>query len=225
MILYHGSTEIVEVPTYGKGSLTNDYGRGFYCTEIPELAREWACPTVKDGFSNKYDFDISDLNVLYLNKDGYNILNWIAILLNNRIFPKRSPISRQGSKYILDEFLPDISGYDVICGYRADDSYFSYAKDFLNNTISLSQLSQAMKLGELGDQVVLMSPKAFEKIKFIEYEIVDGSIYNPRRMERENRAKRTYLDNHGMDFEISKNDLFVRDILSERVRNDDERLR
>ena len=224
MILYHGSPEIVEVPVYGKGSETNDYGRGFYCTEAQELAKEWACPTVKDGFSNKYELDLSDLKVLYLNKEGYNILNWIAILLNNRKFPKRSPIARQASKYILEEFLPDISGYDVIWGYRADDSYFSYAKDFLNNTISVNQLSQAMKLGELGEQVVLMSPKAFEKIRFLEYEIVDGSIYNPRRMDRENRARSAYLDNHGADFEISQGDLFVRDIISQKVKNDDPRL-
>ena len=224
MILYHGSPEIVEVPVYGKGSENNDYGRGFYCTEVAELAKEWACPTVKDGFSNKYELDLSDLKVLYLNKEGYNILNWIAILLNNRKFPKRSPIARQASKYILEEFLPDISGYDVIWGYRADDSYFSYAKDFLNNTISVNQLSQAMKLGELGEQVVLMSPKAFKRIRFLEYEIVDGSIYNPRRMDRENRARSAYLDNHGADFEISQGDLFVRDIITQQVKNDDPRL-
>lgn len=224
MIIYHGSPEIVEVPTYGLGSDKNDYGRGFYCTENIELAKEWACPTVKNGFSNKYEFDLSDLNVLYLNKEGYNILNWIAILLDNRIFPKRSPIAKQASKYILSEFLPDISGYDVIWGYRADDSYFTYAKDFLNNGISVNQLSQAMRLGELGEQIVLMTPKAFEKILFIEYEIADGSIYYPKRMEREDRAKRAYLNNHGMDFEISSDDLFVRDILSEKVKNNDPRL-
>lgn len=224
MILYHGSPEIVEVPTYGKGSETNDYGRGFYCTESPELAKEWACPTIKDGFANKYELDLSDLKVLYLNKEGYNILNWIAILLDNRIFQKRTPISRQASDYILRVFLPDISGYDVIWGYRADDSYFSYAKDFLNNTISVNQLSKAMKLGELGEQIVLMSPKAFEKIKFVGYEIADGSVYNSQRMERENRARRAYLDNHGEDFTISKNDLFVRDIIAEQVKNDDPRL-
>ena len=224
MILYHGSPEIVEAPVYGKGSETNDYGRGFYCTETQELAKEWACPTIKGGFSNKYEFDLTDLKVLHLNKEGYNILNWIAILLNNRKFPKRSPIARQASKYILEEFLPDISGYDVIWGYRADDSYFYYAKDFLNNTISVNQLSQAMKLGELGEQVVLMSSKAFEKIKFLEYEIVDGSIYNPRRMDRESRARNAYLDNHGADFEISQGDLFVRDIISQKVKNDDPRL-
>lgn len=225
MILYHGSSEIVEVPTYGLGSDKNDYGRGFYCTQNPELAKEWACPTIKNGFANEYEFDITDLKVLYLNKGGYNILNWMAILLNNRVFQKRSPISRQASDYILKEFLPDISGYDVICGYRADDSYFSYAKDFLNNAISVSQLSKAMKLGELGEQVVLMSPKAFEKINFNKYEIADGSIYNDKRMQREERARKAYLNNHGTDFIISSDDLFVRDILAEQVKNNDPRLR
>lgn len=224
MNLYHGSSEIVEVPVYGKGSETNDYGRGFYCTESLELAKEWACPTVKDGFANQYELDISDLKVLHLNKEGYSILNWIAILLNNRTFPKRSPIAKQAGKYIRERFLPDISGYDVIRGYRADDSYFAYARDFLNNSISVGQLSAAMKLGELGEQIVLMTPKAFEKIRFVGYEIADGSVYYPRRMERESRAKGMYLAGHGSDFEISENDLFVRDIISGKVENDDPRL-
>ena len=69
----------------------------------------------------------------------------------------------------LYNFSINVNAFDLITGYRADDSYFSYAKDFLNNVISVSQLSQAMKLGELGEQIVLMSPKAFDKIKFIEY--------------------------------------------------------
>lgn len=224
MILYHGSPKIVEKPTFGVGSNKNDYGQGFYCTESPELVKEWACPTMENGFANKYELDISDLNVLYLNKDGYNILNWMAILLNNRIFEKRSPISKEASKYILEEFLPDISGFDIIWGYRADDSYFTYAKDFLNNTISVNQLAKAMKLGELGEQVVLMTSKAFEKIEFLGYEIAKAEIYNKLRMEREERARTAYLNNHGADFDIYSDELYVRDILTGQVKNDDPRL-
>lgn len=51
MVLYHGSPEIVEKPIFGFGSDKNDYGRGFYCTEKIELAKEWACPTIKIIFS------------------------------------------------------------------------------------------------------------------------------------------------------------------------------
>lgn len=41
MRIYHGSENIIEKPEYGKGKTTNDYGRGFYCTESFDLAREW----------------------------------------------------------------------------------------------------------------------------------------------------------------------------------------
>lgn len=225
MIIYHGSKEIVMKPTFGVGSERNDYGRGFYCTQSIELAKEWACPTLTDGFANRYELDLDGMNVLYLNKYGYHILNWIAVLLQNRIFPKRSPVARQAERYILSEFLPDISGYDVICGYRADDSCFSYAKDFLNNTISVQQLSRAMRLGELGEQIVLMSEAAFERIQFKDYEIADGSIYHSKRMEREGRARKAYLDNHGQDFVGATDDLYVLDIIRGQVKNDDQRLR
>ena len=225
MILYHGSPKAIETPLYGYGSKENDYGLGFYCTQSNDLAKEWACPTVQSGFSNKYELDMDGLRVLHLNSDGYHILNWIAILLQNRIFAKRSPVARQANSYILNEFLPDISGYDVVIGYRADDSYFSYAKDFLNNTISVNQLSQAMKLGELGEQVVLKSEKAFQQIHFQGYEIADGSIYNPRRMARETRARTAYPSNHGADFSMISNEIYVLDIIREGMKNDDPRLR
>ena len=225
MILYHGSPKAIETPLYGYGSKENDYGLGFYCTQSNDLAKEWVCPTVQSGFSNKYELDMDGLRVLHLNSDGYHILNWIAILLQNRIFAKRSPVARQANSYILNEFLPDISGYDVVIGYRADDSYFSYAKDFLNNTISVNQLSQAMKLGELGEQVVLKSEKAFQQIHFKGYEIADGSIYNPRRMARETRARTAYLSNHGADFSMISNEIYVLDIIREGMKNDDPRLR
>lgn len=225
MILYHGSSEIVEKPTYGKGYAHNDYGRGFYCTESLNLAKEWACPETKDGFANKYEFNTKGLKILRLNSSKYHILNWIAILLNNRIFAKRSPISKAASDYIQKEFLPDLSPYDVICGYRADDSYFTYAKDFLNNTISVEQLAKAMKLGNLGEQIVLMSPKAFNHISFIGYEIADSNIYSELRQNREKEARTAYLQKQVNAFSFTKDEIFVRDILQQEIKNDDPRLR
>ena len=39
---------------------------------------------------------------------------------------------------------------------------FSFARDFVKNAITVSQLSKAMELGQLGLQVVLHSERAFE---------------------------------------------------------------
>ena len=103
--------------------------------------------------------------------------------------------------------------------------HHSATENFLNNTISVNQLSQAMKLGELGEQVVLKSEKAFGQIRFQGYEIADGSIYNPRRMAREDRARKAYLTNHGADFSVVSNEIYVLDIIREGMKNDDPRLR
>ena len=37
----------------------------------------------------------------------------------------------------MEKYNIDISEYDLIIGYRADDSYFRFAEDFLNNSINL----------------------------------------------------------------------------------------
>ena len=38
--IYHGSPKVIERLVFGEGKVHNDYGRGFYCTEHAELAKE-----------------------------------------------------------------------------------------------------------------------------------------------------------------------------------------
>ena len=80
--------------------------------------------------------------MLNLNEDGYNILNWLAKLLENRKFVIADGLPQQAKDYLLKNFAVDYKSYDVIVGYRADDSYFSYASDFVNNTLSLNDLGE-----------------------------------------------------------------------------------
>ncbi len=222
IILYHGSENIIEKPEFGKGALHNDYGRGFYCTENIELAKEWACASQHNGYANVYEFDITGLKCLNLNSPEYNILNWLAILADNRTYWQNGSISEQAKKYVKDNFLPDISEYDVITGYRADDSYFSFAQDFVANTISLQKLSEAMRLGKLGEQIVLKSPKAFDQIKFLGYESAEAGEYYLKKSEREREARKEYRSRKKEVANI--NDLFILDIIREGIKNGDARL-
>jgi len=223
-VLYHGSREIVEKPSLSKSSPQNDYGRGFYCTESIELAKEWACFSVDDGYVNSYKIDVSDLSVLNLSADKYNILNWLALLLKNRVFATTSPVSQEAKEYIIGNFSVDTSQADVIIGYRADDSYFSFAKDFVNNIITIKMLARAMFLGNLGEQVVLMSGKAFETILFAGHQQVDGKIYNAKRMLRDNKARDEYLSAGRKVNILSSDDLFIVDIIRGGIKNDDTRI-
>ena len=133
-----------------------------------ELAKEWACLSGNDGYANHYLLDTSGLSVLNLNGPEYNILNWLAVLLENRKFNVADGMPLRAKNYLLANFKINYKGYDIIIGYRANDSYFSYAGDFINGTLSLNALSEAMRLGKLGEQVVLKSKKAFEALKFDE---------------------------------------------------------
>lgn len=189
--IFHGSPSIIQRPVFGMGNPKNDYGLGFYCTRVPELAKEWACPSPSDGYANKYQIDTEKLDILNLS-DGYGVLCWLAILLENRTFDINTPVMREAKQFLLERFLPDYQNRDIIIGYRADDSYFSFAKAFLSNTISLDAVGKAMRLGLLGEQICIKSQKAFDKLEYLGYDIADGSDYYRKRMIRDEQARNDF---------------------------------
>ena len=223
LTIYHGSQQIVETPKFGMGKKYNDYGQGFYCTENIELAKEWACPVKNDGYSNKYIMHLEGMNVMHLTKGEFNILNWLAILLANRRFDITSSIGNNAREFILSRFMPDTTNVDVMIGYRADDSYFSFAEDFVNNTISLKDLNFAMQLGTLGEQVVLLSERSFGQIEFAGYEVADYREYYYMRAKRDQNARTAYA-NRKKNFDQLMDDIFILDIMREDMNHDDPRL-
>lgn len=221
--LLHGSDHIIETPTYSLGKPHNDYGQGFYCTEDLEMAREWACKENKDGFVNEYNFNTDGLNVLNLLDGKHSVLNWMALLLKNRIFALQDEIAIDARKYIIENYSVDISRYDVVIGYRADDSYFSYAQSFVSNTLQLKSLNRALKLGKLGTQTALVSKRAFKQIEFIKAEPVDKEMYYPNFLSRDITARTTY-QNAIKKSRSYRDDIFVMDILREEMKNDNPRI-
>lgn len=222
-IIYHGSQQIVEIPQFGIGKEYNDYGQGFYCTENIELAKEWACPIKNNGYSNKYILHLDGLNVMHLTKGEFNILNWLAILLSNRKFDISSPIGSNAREFILSRFMPDTTDVDIMIGYRADDSYFSFAQDFVAGAISYRQLGEAMRLGKLGEQIVLVSEKAFDRIRYVSNSPAEASVYYKRKKERDKVARKAYRGTKSE--ELSPNELLIVDIIREEMKQDDVRLR
>ena len=222
LFLYHGSSEIIEKPIFGKGKAYNDYGRGFYCTENFELAKEWACTEGIDGYANQYEIETDGLKILNLSSDEYTVLHWLALLMTYRKLRLSTPVMKRGAEWLKEHFLVNIEDYDVIIGYRADDSYFSFARAFVSNEISLGQLSHAMKLGKLGEQFVLKSREAFEAIQFVSYVASDNTIYYARRKARDDAARAAFfaeLERADMD------GIYIRDLIRGEVKADDPRLR
>lgn len=218
--IYHGSERVIETPTFGEGKQHNDFGLGFYCTESSDLAKEWAVSSLRDGFSNRYTLDVEFLKILRLNSPDYTILNWMAILVEHRLFSIKTPVARRAKQYLIEHFGVNVNAYDVIVGYRADDSYFDYAEAFLNNAITMEQLSRAMRLGKLGEQIVIKSRFAFSKLKYEGFEVAEKDAYYVLRKARDEEANQTYLD----ILTEEADGLYIQDIIRGGVTNDDPRI-
>lgn len=223
MIVYHGSDHIIQSPVYNGSKRTNDYGYGFYTTESIELAKEWACSDGQDGVVNIYEIDLDSLRVLNLNSPDLNILNWLAILTKYRSYWQKGSVAEEAKAYLQRNFFIETSDYDVIIGYRADDSYFSFAQDFVSGAISLSKLTEAMHLGKLGEQIVFKSKESFSHIRFIDAQPVDGIVYYEKKSIRDREARRAYRNTKLSPDGI--NELFMLDIMREEIKNGDPRLR
>ena len=222
MIVYHGSDHIVDIPVYNGSKRTNDYGYGFYTTESIDLAKEWACSDNRDGFANTYELNMEGLNILRLNSHEYSILNWLAILTRYRSYWQNGSIAEEAKNYLQEHFFIDPAPFDIIIGYRADDSYFTFARDFVSGTISLRKLSEAMNLGKLGEQIVLKSPAAFEQIRFIGAEPADAVTYYEKKSIRDRDARRAYRNVRKTSDGI--NEIYMLDIMREEIKNGDLRL-
>ena len=218
--IYHGSEQIIEVPTFGLGKKNNDFGLGFYCTKNNDLAKEWAVSSLRNGFSNRYSLDTEYLNILNLNSPNYTILNWIAVLVEHRLFSIKTPVAHRAKRYLIENFGINVNAFDLITGYRADDSYFDYAESFLNNGISVEQLARAMHLGKLGEQIVIKSKFAFSRLKYEGFDVAEKEHHYVLRKARNDEANQLYLEM----LEKESDGLYIQDIMRGGIKNDDPRI-
>ncbi len=170
MKIFHGSKKIIKEPKYKGSNSENDYGASFYLTFDLEAAKAWACRNDSAGVVNEYDFNFEkyqNLKILDLtNGDKFSVLNWLSILVHFRELDSAFLRKNQYTINWLKKFYINVEEYDVIKGYRADDSYFRFPKSFLNNDLAFEDLEYAFKLGNLGVQYAFMSEKAIKILKF-----------------------------------------------------------
>ena len=171
LILFHGTSKKIVVPTYGEGEKKHDYGQGFYLTESIDLAKEWAVcrPNEENGWIHKYQLDTAELKILDFQDKG--VLSWLAELMKHRDAAD-SKRYRILSKKFIEKYGVDTKDYDVIRGWRANASYFYIAKEFVRDNIDIDILEELLSLGDLGIQYCIKSEFAYSKL----HELEDGLI-------------------------------------------------
>ena len=195
VILYHGTSDMIVSPAYGKGDEKHDYGKGFYLTENVGLAKEWAVckPNETNGWVHKYELDCEGLNILDFEK--LDVLSWLAELMKHRDAADSKRYRMLASKFI-EKYGVDTDGYDVIKGWRANASYFYIAKEFVRDNIDVEILEELLSLGGLGIQYCIKSELAYSKLKEIENSIisVNYSEFNILYNKRDNDARQKMRD-------------------------------
>ena len=205
LILYHGSQVESFTPTYGLGNDTHDYGRGFYTTADIELGREWAVgqQANADGWLHAYEVDLGALKVFDFADVG--VLTWLAELMKHRPADDTPSYIRDSVRFI-SRYGVDISGYDVVKGWRADASYFFIARMFVRNQVDVSILGELLSLGDLGVQYFFQSERAFTALKERQdlKERVSMAEYKSRFDARDDQARRRMVE---LVYDLSRNPL------------------
>ncbi|MBE5870599.1 MAG: DUF3990 domain-containing protein [Lachnospiraceae bacterium] len=193
--VYHGTTNDSLVPDYNYNNKNNDYGKGLYTTPDIELAKQWAYSGYTGGgvgYTYEYEIDLDGLNVLDFTK--LDSMHWLAELVYNREIDVRAEreIYEDNRKRLLDKYKIDTSMYDIIIGYRADDSYFVYAKDFVSGLIYRDTLDRALRLGELDLQVFIRSQMAFNRLIEVDGPVKVDPRYRNKYISRDRAAREEY---------------------------------
>ena len=172
-LIYHGSNKIVKKPLYGFGKKENDYGQGFYTTSVKEKAEDWALLKNGEHWCNVYSLpnDFDGLKVFNLDECG--LAAWVSEVLFNR-GPGNNFNDNEFYAEFCDKYRVNMKDYDIIIGYRADDSYFAIIEHFLLGTITIFDVVKFFEKGELGKQIFLQSRKAIDAVRYVDAYRVDN---------------------------------------------------
>lgn len=162
LIIYHGSTVVVDTPQILQSERLLDFGCGFYTTTSKEQASRWAQKVsvrrqMPEQFISVYDFDLSeaekDLSVVRFEKADENWLNFICACRSGR-------------------GINDI--YDVVLGPVADDNVYTTVQLFETGVLDKDETLKRLKVEKLFDQVLFHTQRSLEYCVYKKNIVIGG---------------------------------------------------
>ena len=160
MLLYHGSSVIVEHPEIRVSGSLLDFGAGFYTTTSAEQARRWAkiksrrenTPT---GYISVYEFDVesAELHNVIKRFDSAD-RDWLMFVVSNR----------QGVNKACD--------VDLHAGPVADDNVYQTVRLFETGVLDPDETVKRLKTEVLHDQWAFHTDRILSHLRFIRCEEV-----------------------------------------------------
>ena len=163
MIIYHGSTVLMEKPEILVTNTFLDFGAGFYTTTSYDQAERWA--RIKMRRENKdtgyvavyeFDYEAAQKNTNIRRFDSAD-LEWLLFVVNNR------------------RGIPYAEPIDMHIGPVADDNVYQSIRFFETGILNAQETVKRLKTEVLQDQWTFHTAKMLSYCKFIEHkEVKEG---------------------------------------------------
>ena len=148
MILFHGTTEIIESPNVSFSKNYLDFGKGFYLTTYQKQAEKWALRKAlrkqKSAIVNVYELsaDLDKYNVLQFKQENEKWLDFVCAC-------------RKGNNIYID--------YDIIIGAVANDDVFKTIDMYFRGIWSKKKALDELRYYKMNDQICIISQEVLDK--------------------------------------------------------------
>lgn len=154
LVLYHASKKEILSPIAPVSRDKCDFGKGFYMGTDPLQPLTLVCSEESPKFYS-LSMDLSDLKVL----DVEFGMDWAMLIAFYRGY-----MSNYSASPLYDRYAHFADGYDVICGYIADDRMYQVLTDFFELRITDTALLGSLSALKLGTQYVAKTQKGCDAI-------------------------------------------------------------
>lgn len=149
MIVYHGTTEIIEKPDVAHSKKYLDFGKGFYVTSFEEQAKKWALRKAlrreKKPIVNLYEIkqNLSDYRVLSFDHENEQWLDFVCAC-------------RKGEQCN--------QSFDIVIGNVADDDVFKTVDLYVRGLWDKERVLKELKYYKMNDQICIVNQDTLDEI-------------------------------------------------------------
>jgi hypothetical protein len=149
MIVYHGTTEIIEKPDVVHSKKYLDFGRGFYLTTFENQARKWAVRKgmrqEKPAIVNVYEMseDWTNLHVLSFEQENEQWLEFVCACRRGE------PLNKK---------------YDIVIGSVADDDVFKTVDMYFRGLWDKKKVLEELRYYKMNNQICIVNQETLEQV-------------------------------------------------------------
>lgn len=149
MIVYHGTTGMIEHPDVNHSKKYLDFGEGFYLTTYEEQAKKWAVRKAmrqeKSAVVNVYEMndDWHNYKVLSFEKENEKWLDFVCACR------KGEPLNKE---------------YDIIIGNVADDDVFKTVDMYFRGLWDKNKVLEELRYYKMNNQICIVNQEALDNL-------------------------------------------------------------